>query len=119
MNDLEDLLKKAPLAEPSPELDRRVEVAVEATQHQQTRRPAMVPLWAFAAGCLACTLIGFLIHPLVERPIPPAEGPAVVYIVEPTRPDLRIFGTKPDRKGTPFWQRKRSDIRPLVRETAQ
>lgn len=117
MKDIEDLLKKAPVPEPPRSLDNRVEASVsEAEQRQPKRRPAVVPLWAFAAGCLACTLIGFLIHPLVQQPQPPpAEKASVVYIVEPTRPDLRILGTKPDEKKTPFWQRKRGELKPLVR----
>jgi hypothetical protein len=117
MKDIEDLLKKAPLSEPSAELDRRVEAAVSnAERGQPGRRPAGVPLWAFAAGCLACTLIGFLIHPLVQRPQPPtSEGPAVVYIVEPASPGLRILGTKPDQDRPSFWEEKRGDLKPLVR----
>jgi hypothetical protein len=115
MKEIEDLLKKAPLVEPSPGLDRRVEVSVQTAQTRQDRRPAMVPLWAFAAGCLACTLIGFLIHPLVERPKPPAaDGPMVVYVVEPSRPDLRIFGTQPQEEHPlPFFEERKGEVKPL------
>jgi len=117
MKELEELLKKAPLTELGPALDQRVEATVdEAEQRQRHRRPRGVPLWAFATGCLACTLAGFLLHPLVERPGPtPTQGPSVVYIVEPSRPDLRIFGTGTDRDMTGFWNEKRHDLKPLVR----
>jgi hypothetical protein len=117
MKDIEDLLKKAPLPQPPASLDRRVEASlIDAEKRHAGRRPAGVPLWAFAAGCLACTLIGFLIHPLVAPPQPAAaEGPSVVYIIEPSRPDLRILGTKPDEQKTSFWQEKRGELKPLVR----
>jgi hypothetical protein len=118
MKDMEDLLKKVPLSTPSPSLDQRVEATVGGAELQQAgRRRAMVPLWAFAAGCLACTLIGFLIHPLVNPvPQPSAPGQAsVIYIVEPASSELRILGTKPNRKNTPFWQEKRGELIPLVR----
>lgn len=117
MKNIENLLKKAPLPHPPPSLDSRVEASVrEAEQRRSVSRPTGVPLWAFATGCLACTLIGFLIHPLVDRnQPPPTEGAGVVFIVEPSRPDLRIFGTKVDEKNTSFWQEKRGDLRPLVR----
>jgi len=116
MKDIEDLLKRVPLSEPSESLDNRVEASVSnAEQRHAGRRPAGIPLWAFATGCLACTLIGFFLHPLVEQPPPTADGPGVVYIIEPSRPDLRIFGTKPDREKTTFWQEKRGELKPLVR----
>ncbi len=117
MKELEKMLKKVPLTEPGPGLDQRVEAAVvEAEQQQRDHRPRGVPLWAFATGCLACTIFGFLAHPLVERPDPiPAKGPSVVYIVEPSRPDLRIFGTGTDRDKAGFWNEKRTDLKPLVR----
>ncbi len=118
MKDMEDLLKNAPLSEPPGPLDQRVEAAVREAEHRYARRrPAGVPLWAFAAGCLACTLIGFLIHPLVEQAPPaPAEGAGVVmYIVEPASSSLRILGTRQDENSRSFWQKKRGEVRPLVR----
>jgi len=117
MKEIEDLLKDAPLPEPPDNLHRRVAAAVdEAERRLEDRRPAVVPLWAFAAGCLACTLVGFLIHPLVERPQPPpAEGASVVYIIEPNRPDLRILGTKPAPDRRSFWEKERTEWKHLVR----
>lgn len=118
MKDMEDLLKNAPLSGPPPSLDQRVEAAVsEAEQRHARRRPAGVPLWAFVTGCLICTLIGFLIHPLAKQSQPPpAEGAGVVmYIVEPANSSLRILGTKTDEKKTDFWQEKRGELIPLVR----
>lgn len=117
MKDIENLLKQAPLSKPSASLDNRVEISVSGAERQHgARRPAAVPLWAFAAGCLACMLIGFFLHPLVERPQPLATaGPSVVYVYQPSRPDLRIFGTKPNGEETPFWQEKRGELKPLVR----
>lgn len=118
-DDPEKLLGEIPLPEVPDSLERRVAAAVDAAQRRQTaRRQAVVPLWAFAAGCLACTLVGFLIHPLVQQPASPprsSDGIGAVFIVEPSRPDLRILGTSGDREHLPFWQEKRNELKPLVR----
>jgi len=118
MTDPEKLIGATPLPEPPESLNRRVAAAMDEARHRHGgRRPAMVPLWAFAAGCMACTLIGFLIHPLVEWPAPPptaSDGVGVV-IVEPLRRDLRVLGTKPDRKQRSFWLEERGELKPLVR----
>ncbi len=81
MDEFEQRLKTAKLAEPSAEQDRRMEqlfAAPPAPRGRWLRRP--IPLWACCAAAVACAFLGYTVSPS-PAPQPIERSQTIVYMV--------------------------------------
>jgi len=88
-NDLERQLKDQPLAQPSANLDQRIQVLFDEASLRRPRllvRP--VPIWAMAAACVVCAVTGFWARSLF---IPRQNAPTVVYVFPPNEAMTRLL----------------------------
>lgn len=92
-NDLENHLQQQPLAQPSCDLDQRMQVLFENAAPHPFMKP--VPLWLAAAACLACAAIGFALRTAPSREL---SVPAVVITVPPNAALTRAILADPSRR---------------------
>lgn len=98
MNDFEDYLRNAPLAEPGPAMDATIERFFEKASARPPRlwaRP--VALWKCAAACALCCAAGFIASSLVREPAPvTVHVTERIYYVPNQEPEYRnVFDTSP------------------------
>ena len=97
-HDLERHLQQQPLAQPSRDLDQRMQVLFENAAPHPLKKP--VPLWLAAAACLTCAAIGFALRtapsressvPAVGITVPPNTAWTRAMLADPSRRDIINF----------------------------
>lgn len=106
MNDIERQLQTAKLAQPSDNLDHRMDTlfrAVKPVRPPRWLKP--VPVWLLAAACLTCAAIGFGVRSMFVPSQPPLT---TVYVVQPSEALRRVLNGDPPhrREGIDFSRAK-------------
>jgi hypothetical protein len=113
--DLEKTLMDAPKTGVPDSLDAKVEAVIRQSERGALPFPARrMPLWAAAAACLVCAIIGFFAG---YGSVPETgEAPAgVVYVKELSGPVPSILTAETENNGTGFFQKARGEVRTIYR----
>jgi len=94
MGDLEERLRRARRAEPSPDLDTRLDKLLSGheTTGDRIRWQRAIPLWQCVTACAVCALTSTLAMSLLADPEPAATDPPTIYVVYPASDDgVNVF----------------------------